>query len=104
MTSSIPIDLPRTNTATSNRAPIQVVNISIDQTEQVYWNDTLIPSDALKAKLEEAAKQSPQPEVHIRADKSLPYQALMNVMAMVQGAGLQKMGFVNSMVDRVSKP
>ena len=40
--------------------------------------------------------KSPQPEVHIRADKFANYQTVAQTLADLQRRGLQKIGFVNN--------
>jgi biopolymer transport protein ExbD len=42
-----------------------------------------------------AARLTPQPELHLRADKTTQYQVLAEVMAQAVKAGLGKIGFVS---------
>ena len=41
-----------------------------------------------------AAQQTPQPELHLRADKNTRYEVVAEVMSAAQANGLSKIGFV----------
>lgn len=94
LTHAVKIDLPKASSTLLAEKP-DIISLSIDDAGQMYWNDTLVAPDALTQKLTDAAKQTPQPEFHIRADKETRYQVLAEVMAKAQNAGLQKLGFVS---------
>src|SRR4029077_14917900 len=48
----------------------EVVKLDIDEKSQVYWNGEVVPDRAqLEEKMSAAARQAPQPEVHLRPDK-----------------------------------
>ena len=42
-----------------------------------------------------AGKAVPQPELHLRADRTTQYQAIADVMAAAARAGVQRIGFVS---------
>ena len=42
----------------------------------------------------EAAKKEPQPELHLRAERTTEYEKVAQVMAAAQSSGLSKIGFV----------
>ncbi|MEK9825099.1 MAG: biopolymer transporter ExbD [Methylotenera sp.] len=94
MTHAVRIDLPKASSQLLNEKP-EVISISIDHGGKVYWNDVAINAADVKTKLDAAAKQNPQPEVHIRADKDTRYQVLAEIMANAQTAGITKLGFVS---------
>ena len=48
----------------------------------------------LAARVSDAAKTTPQPELHLRAERTTPYEKVAQVMAAAQSGGLTKMGFV----------
>lgn len=94
LTHAVKIDLPKASSTLLTEKP-EVISLAIDAAGQMYWNDALVSPDTLTQKLADASKQQPQPEFHIRADKETRYQVLAEVMAKVQSAGLQKLGFVS---------
>lgn len=93
LTHSVKIDLPIASSTSSNEKP-DTVTLAIDASGALFWNNQAIDEAALAARLEEAAALSPQPELHLRADKDTRYERLAQLMAQVNGAGLQKIGFV----------
>lgn len=94
MTHAVRIDLPKASSQLLNEKP-EVISISIDHSGKIYWNDTAVNAEDTKSRLVAAAKQNPQPEVHIRADKDTRYQVLAEMMANAQTAGITKLGFVS---------
>ena len=45
-------------------------------------------------RLQAAAAQDPQPELHIRGDKAVRYERVALAMASAQRAGVRKIGFI----------
>jgi biopolymer transport protein ExbD len=94
LTHAVKIDLPQASSQPLPEKP-QVISVSIDGAGKMYWNDAPMVEGELKVKLQQIAKQEPQPELHIRADKETRYQILAEVMADAQNAGVTKLGFVS---------
>lgn len=94
LTHAVRIDLPQASSQPLPEKP-EVISIAIDEAGQMYWNDAPLVEGELAVKLQKAALQEPQPEMHIRADKGTRYQILAEVMADAQQAGIQKLGFVS---------
>ena len=92
-THAVKLDLPRAQAAA---APQQAasVTVAIDAAGQAYWNDQLQTPAQLEEHLAQAANQSPQPELQLRADKDTRYEAVAQLMAAAQTHGLTKLGFV----------
>lgn len=97
LTHSIKIDLPKA-TAQVNLEKPETVTLSLDATGGIYWNNTLITEDQLALNLREAASRTPQPELHLRAEKTTQYQRVAEVMAAAQNAGVSKIGFITEPV------
>lgn len=93
LTHSVNLDLPRAQN-TPNRIEPDTVSISVTASGQVHWNETALNADELKQRLAAAAKQNPQPEIHLRGDKSVEYEHVAKAMAAIQQAGILKLGFV----------
>lgn len=94
LTHAVKIDLPQATSQPLPEKP-EVISLAIDAKGNTYWNDALIEQAMLKSRLEDAAKQTPQPELQIRADKETRYQLLSEVMADAQNAGITKLGFIS---------
>lgn len=90
---AVKIDLPHASSQKEETKPVQV-NVSIDADGNVMWNDQKISADALRAKIAQAAQTSPQPELHLNADRKVAYEKVAQVMSAAQAGGLTKIGFV----------
>ncbi len=90
---SVKIDLPR---ATNQRDEIKPenINLSIDAQGLMYWNNETIDAAQMNARIAEASKKTPQPELHIRAERTTQYEKIVEIMAAAQSGGLSKIGFV----------
>jgi biopolymer transport protein ExbD len=77
--------------------PPEVVTIDIDFDGTVLWNgEALADRHALEAKLQQAAAQPDQPEVHIRPNKLVEYKSVAMVLASAQRLGVTKLGMVGN--------
>jgi len=99
LTHAVKIDLPQASSKPVEQKP-QIVSLSIDGQSQLYWNDVPLAQAELKSRLQQAASQQPQPELHLRADKETRYQVLADVMAEAQSSGIQHMGFISTPVNK----
>jgi len=93
MNHAVKIDLPRATNQPDDPKP-QNISLSIDAGGKVFWNDEAIDSEQLTARIAEAAKKQPQPELHLRAERTTQYEKVAQVMAAAQSGGLSKIGFV----------
>ncbi len=93
LASSIRLDLPRTDAATASEAP-KFITLSIDPSGQVFLDDRLVTPGQLDQGLREAATRNPDTEVQLRADRTVPYGRVVEVMGAAQKAGLNRIGFV----------
>ena len=93
LASSIRLDLPRTDAATPNEAPA-FVTVVLDRSGGLFLDDRAIPSGELAERLAQAARRNPDTEVQLRADQSIPYGRVVEVMGAAQKAGLNRIGFV----------
>ena len=98
---TIPIRLHSVNMELPGAVPPQIrnepliVQIEVTPTNQLLWNaEPLADRAALAARLQAAAQQSEQPEIHIRSHPQAKYDTLAAVLSAAQRAGLQKIGVV----------
>src|SRR5450830_31780 len=91
---SVAVRLPRESTQLQQRQP-QTVVISVDAGGGTYWFDArLTDAQSLQDKLTPMARQTPQPEVHIRGDARSDFEAVARVLYACQQAGITRIGFV----------
>jgi biopolymer transport protein ExbD len=99
ITHKIAIDLPQA-AAVRNPDKPDIVTLSIDAQGQIYWNEQAVTADEWKVRVRSAALKDPQPELHLRAEKTTQYQQLAEIMAEAQAAGMVKIGFVTNPKDK----
>ena len=93
MTSSLKLELPKTDGAQPNDAP-QFVSVALDPQGKLYFGEEALDAAAFEARVIDAARKNPKTEVQLRADKNVPYGRVAELIAMVQKAGLSRIGFV----------
>jgi biopolymer transport protein ExbD len=99
MMSALKLDLPKAQSAPTGAAQ-RVVSIAINAQGDIYLDKELIDLDALANALRTRANQATQdgveelPEVQLQADVKVPYGRVVEVMGLVQQAGLSRIGFV----------
>ena len=93
MVSAVRLDLPRTGQA----QPADVVRpllLAIDAQGAIFLDNQPQTLQALAAALAPVAAQDAQTEVQLRADTAVPYGRVVEVMGVVQQAGLSRIAFV----------
>jgi biopolymer transport protein ExbD len=90
------VNLPKANNLPTQTKP-EDVTIAVDKSGEIYWNARLLANqDALKTELRAAARQQPQPEVHIRGDSEARYMYVGQVLVAAQQIGIRKVAFLTS--------
>ncbi|KQV91553.1 biopolymer transporter ExbD [Rhizobacter sp. Root1221] len=93
MTASLKLDLPKAEGTSQADVPVFLA-VAIDARGQLFVGDRPIPASDFKAHVEQAARTNPQTEVQLRADKTVPYGRVAELIGTVQAAGLNRIGFV----------
>jgi biopolymer transport protein TolR len=93
LVSAVKVDLPKAEGAKALDAP-KFVALTVDKTGQVYVDNKVLVAEALVAVLQGVAQKNPEAEVQLRADASVPYGRVVEVMGVAQKAGLSRIGFV----------
>jgi biopolymer transport protein TolR len=93
LASSIKLHLPKTEAARSGQAAA-AVTVAIDAGGQVFLQDRLVSLSVLATELAAAQRANPDTELRLRADQSVPYGRVVEVMGVAQKVGLFRIGFV----------
>jgi biopolymer transport protein ExbD len=93
MQQAVKIELPKANSVRNEVKP-ESVQLTIDGKGQIFWNSTAIDLKTFDGYAVKAAQKEPQPEINLRADKSVKYEYVAQVLAASRRAGLTKLGFV----------
>jgi biopolymer transport protein ExbD len=93
----VPVNLPNARNIATQTKPENIV-IAVTHDENVYINNLLVDQSELKAQLREALLRGIAhhiiPEVHIRGDKDVRFEAIGRVVLACQQVGIPKVGFL----------
>ena len=94
VSASIGVRLPQEFNQIGSLRPDNII-ISVTSQGDTFWYDLAVPArTTLQERLRVAARQVPQPEVHIRADAQADYAAVAKVVLDSQQAGITRIGFL----------
>ena len=93
MTAGVELDLPRAEAPTLTSDEDQLV-LSISKEESYFIGKESFPLAEMPVKLAAIAAANPGQQVFVRADGSLPYEKVLQLLAMAKGAGIVKVGLV----------
>ena len=93
MTSSLKMDLPKVAAAKNNEAGA-TLSLGITADGRLHLGDDVVSRDDLVRTLKQSAARQPQPDVLLRADKTVSYGRVADLLGLVQDAGLTRIGFV----------
>ncbi|RZI65136.1 MAG: biopolymer transporter ExbD, partial [Variovorax sp.] len=93
LTSSIRLDLPQTDAGQPNEVP-RFVSLVVDAKGIVYLNDQTVDNTQLAERLKQTATDNRDTEVQLRADQTVPYGKVVELMGIANKAGLSRVGFV----------
>jgi biopolymer transport protein ExbD len=93
LTHAVKVDLPKAS-STANLTRADNVQLAIDANSQVFWNGETVSGEEFARRLKSAAALQPQPELHIRAERTTPYEKVAQVMSEAARQGLVRIGFV----------
>ena len=66
--------------------------LTIEQNQEIKLNTEMVPQDLLLNRLREQYQTRQNKTIFIRADKSLPYSAVLEVIDVAKGAGIEVLG------------
>ena len=98
MTYPIDVDLPQRviNPPPQLREPPPPIELKIDASGQVTWNNNPVQVSAVQAMMENEVQRDPtnQPLLQIDANPDAQYDIMAKVLAAAKNAQMQKIGFV----------
>ncbi len=94
VTQSVQLQLPKERNLPTQTKPENIV-IAVNRDGEWFWGMERLPDiETLVNRLKIEAVKEPQPEVHIRGDGGVRYEAVGRVVVACQRAGIQKVGFI----------
>jgi biopolymer transport protein ExbD len=92
---SVKLELPVGRPPQADIKP-ELVQIDIDASNTVHWQGQTVNGQQLEANMRQSALADPQPELHLRTDKSANYSAFVEVLASSRRLGLHHIAVVGS--------
>jgi len=92
----VPVQLPKATNLPTQTKP-ENITIAVSKDGDIFWNTQKVGSvEDLKARLRVAAREEPQPEIHIRGDANVRYQFVGQVLVATQQIGIRKVAFITT--------
>jgi len=101
LVTGVQVDLPESKAAALDQDQ-RPVSISMDAQGQVFVDDVPVPEGGLSVRLADIARGSSEPggpRIFLRADRSLDYGRVMQVMGEINRAGLRRVAMVSTATD-----
>ena len=97
MASSLKLDLPKTDAGQPTDTP-QFISVALDPQGRLYFGDDVVDVATFNMRVADAARKKPQTEGQLRADQSVAYGRVAELIGLIQKAGLNRVGFVTDPV------
>jgi biopolymer transport protein ExbD len=95
-TDAVKLDMPQSNPPPPVVQPA-VVDLLIDFDGTITWNGATVGDrTTLENYLQSAARQDPQPEIHLNPNRLVKYSSVAMVLAEAQRLGVVKIGLVGN--------
>ncbi len=93
MVQGVDIDLPNSEAPPLTGGEDQVV-LGIDKAGNLYLDETTYSGDEMARKLAAIHEANPDAAVFVKADGTISYQRVMDLMSMAKAAGIGRVGLV----------
>ena len=94
MTSSLKLDLPKADAPPPAQNQPQIMSIALTAPGLMLLDEKEIQADDLVKQAQAQAKQHPDTEVQLRADQTVSYGRVAELIGLLQKAGLNRIAFV----------
>ena len=94
----VDVDLPKANSKNVT-AEEELLTITLTKDRKIFLNKMEIELVQLKEKLLRIFKQRTDNQLLFKADKDLPYEFVIQVMAEIKNAGIEKLGIITTPVE-----
>jgi len=96
----IDVNLPQVKSRNLDVTEEKVV-LTIDGARGIFVNKTKIPLAELGARLEGVFADRSERELYLRADRAVPYGFVVEVMAEIRKAGIDKLGMITEPPEEI---
>lgn len=92
MRAGMDVALPRTSAAQPQ--PSEGVTVTLTAEKTIYVGEQAVPLSYFKNRLKQALANRPGSPVFLRADKSIPYGLVVEVVGIIREVGVSELGLV----------
>ncbi len=92
----IKVELPTANPTVQPKQQGGSVDLAVKNDGSLFWNDTPVTEAEMKARFAVEASKNPQPELHLRADRSIRFKEVSRILSAAKQSGIIKIGFVTT--------
>lgn len=93
LTVGVPVDLPQTQ-APPITEPKEPLVITINNAGKIFVQETEIATQSLVPRLQAITGANPDAVLYVRADKTIDYGRVLEVMSLVSAAGFRKVSLI----------
>ena len=93
MSSSLRLDLPRSEAATPSDTP-QFIAVALNPQGELFLGEEAIEPEAFRTRIRQLGQARPEMEVQLRADQAVPYGRVAELIGWIQDGGLHRIAFV----------
>ncbi|MFN3731264.1 ExbD/TolR family protein [Comamonas testosteroni] len=96
LAATLRVQLPKAQAALQQAAVSKsdALMVEVSPAGEIWIQGAMTDDAAVQQQLEELGRRNPQAEVQLRADTSVPYGRVVQVMGWAHAAGLTRIGFV----------
>ena len=98
MMQGVDVNLPKTTTR-NIKTMDEPLTLTVNKKEEIFLENHPVKLDRLELKIRKIFQNRREKEVLLRADKDVPYGFVIQVMAKVKNAGINKLGMVTEPLD-----
>jgi biopolymer transport protein ExbD len=77
--------------------PPKPIRLRIDESGSLFWDNQPLPRAALEPSLRVESTRDPQPLLELETAPEAQYQVLTEVLSIAKNAGMEKIGFVETL-------
>ncbi|MEW5949912.1 MAG: protein TolR [Thermodesulfobacteriota bacterium] len=98
MIQGMDVELPKTTARAIGNKEENIV-ITIDRHKDIFVNNARIPQPQIQKYMQHLKETAAGREVLLRADRSIPYGLVVEIMAQIRAAGIEKLGMVTEPLE-----
>lgn len=95
LSAGVPIDLPRSDAKPITSEDNKPLEVNISKDKEIFVGETPVDRDKLTALLSAMTESDPERRIFIRADQTLDYGEVMEVLGILNRAGFRKVALMS---------